>query len=180
MYLAEPAVIAVWQYHSHLWLLYCKMPLIITLSSTPSLQPLTLTPVLLAAGVQAQSTQSAESDCRLPTSNLSFVLACSGGLYQVGPEPNRPPSSCVNCLTLWCSSNLSRRYPPPPNHHHHHHLSSLLTLCTLSPRSFLLHLLITLCSVSRSQVPPRIALLLTLHLILFPAHFVCLFFLNLF
>lgn len=78
-----------WQYHSHLWLLYCKIP-----PSTPSLQPLTLTPFLLAAGFE----HTQPSHWRPPTSELGCVAGgrerisqeAPAASFHVGPEPNGP------------------------------------------------------------------------------------------
>lgn len=117
------------------WLLYCKIPL--SLSSSQSvmiqnLQPLTLEPFYWPAGFK--DSQSEHSQLNLIGGSwppgLCFVRAPSDRSESVRKlgrllscwtrtQSSIPPSfsSCVNCLALWCSLNLSGHYSPPSASH---------------------------------------------------------------
>lgn len=88
-----------------------------------NLQPLTLAPFFF---FQTQSTQSAKYNWKLLTSDLGIVVASSdwsesvrslGRLLSCWTRTQLfvplSFSSCVNCLALWCSLNLSGHCSPP-------------------------------------------------------------------
>lgn len=89
-----------------------------------NLQPLTLTPFLLAAGFKHSQPNPTGGSWPL-TSALSqgeSVRRLSGGFFFmldrspiVRPSISQPPSlsSCVKCLAVWWSLNLSGHYSPP-------------------------------------------------------------------
>lgn len=142
-----PAVTALCHYHSYLWLLYCKMPL--CLSSPVSGRPLTPSPLFYwppgSNTVNAVSWyQAPDPRPQLCRSLIGQARISPEAFFMLDLNPSPPPgppcsSSHVNCLAVWCSSNLSRHYPPllsaPPRPRLH---SFTLLIFAPSPHNFML------------------------------------------